>query len=347
MGDMMKMKKEFLIDLKNDIKNGTSHSVSYLLSDKVEDTLSKTGIQIRKIFSPLLRWGYKGQTSYKLVKEKKPNRKKNKTGKIFVLNHRQADDIVLGVNAVGESGYIVFGNKHLALETTNGLGLWAYGMILFDRDDDLSRSSVYKKMKYVIQNGGNIFIWSEGYWNLDDDGLADEKHKADNHNSENWLVQDINIGAIRLAQETGCPIIPTILHYDETEKEICYSEKGNAFYVSQDNDIFEKKDELVEKMTTMYFGLMEKYSSYERSYLEKDGISLRQQWEMLKRKLVSACDIDSIGYKLDLKNEKLIGKAKVTKSVIPNEEAFAHLNDLDISKKNAFLLSKRLSGRKR
>ena len=343
----MKSKIGLLMDLKNDIKNGTSYSVDYLLSSEIEKTLSKKGIKVRKLFSPLLRLIYKTQTDYKLVKERSSVIKDKGKGKIFVINHRQADDIVLGANAVGESGYIVFGNKYLALDTTNGLGLWAYGMILLDRDYDLNRNSTYEKMKYVIENGGNIIIYPEGYWNLDDDGLSDERHNADDHNSENWLIQDINIGVVRLAQETGCPIVPTILHYDETHKDICYSKKGDSFYVSKDDDIFAKKDELVEKMTTIYFGLMEKYSSYKRSYLERNGVTLKEQWEVLKQKLVSACDIDSIGYKLDLQNEKLIGKAKVVNTIITNEEAFEHLNDLDINENNAFLLSKRLSGRKR
>ena len=170
----MKNKKELLIDLKNDIKNGTSHSVSYLLSNGVEDTLSKYGIKIRKIFAPLLRLIYKTQTDYKLVKESSPKKEQLEKGKVFVINHRQADDIVLGANAVGESGYVVFGNKYLALETTNGLGLWAYGMILLDRDDDINRNSTYEKMKYIIENGGNIIIYPEGYWNLDDNGLSDD-----------------------------------------------------------------------------------------------------------------------------------------------------------------------------
>lgn len=342
----MKNNKELLIKLKNDIKNGTSHSVDYLLENDVNKTLSKHGIRIRKIFAPLVRLIYKTQTEYKLVKEANVKTKTTKKGKIFAINHRQADDIVLGANAVSESGYIVFGNKYLALETANGLGLWAYGMILLNRDDYINRNSTYEKMKYIIENGGNIIIYPEGYWNLNDNGLSDEKHNTDDHNSENWLIQDINIGIIRLAKESGCPIIPTILHYDEVKQKVCYSKKGEPFYVSSDDDIFIKKDELVEKMTAIYFGLMEKYSSYKRTDLEKNGISLKTQWELLKQQLVSACDIQSIDYRLDLANEKLIGKAKVTKEFTSNEEAFEHLNNLDINKNNAFLLSKRLLGRK-
>ena len=343
----MGSKLELLKKIKKDILNGTSYSVDFLLSPEIEQSLSAKGIKIRKIFAPLLRTVYLTQTKYKLVKSNKNHKIKTSKGKIFVVNHRQSDDIVLGANAIGESGYFVFGNKYLALDTTNGLGLWAYGMILLDRDNPENRKQTYAKMKYVIEHGGNIIIYPEGYWNLDDNGLADERHKADDHNSENWLIQDLNIGALRLAQETGSPIIPTILHYDEVNGKKCYSLKGEPFYISKTDDVFERKNILLEKMWGMYYELMSKYSTYSRVELEKNGITLKEQWEQLKKELVSDCDIPKTGYKLDLKDEKRIGKAKSPSTITANEEAFAHLDKLIPKKENAFLLSKRLTGRKK
>lgn len=341
-----KMRLSILKKLSGDIKNKTSYSVDYLLSQKVENTLSIRGIKIRKFFSPLLRMIYKTQTNYKLHKDENYNLKYIKTGKIYVINHRQADDIVLGANAVGENAYIVFGNKYLVFDTTNGLGLWANGMILLDRNDKHSRQATYNKMKFVLKNGGNIIIYPEGYWNLDDNGLSDAKHGADDHNSENWLIQDINIGVIRLAKETGCPIVPTILHYDEITKKMCYSKKGQLLYVNEDDNIFDKKDELVSEMQTIYYELMEKYSSYKREELEKEGQSLKEQWVNLKKQLVADCNIEKTNYKLDLQDEKLIGKAKVLNPITPNEEVFKHLDRINYNKDNAFLLNKRLTGRK-
>lgn len=311
--------------LKSDLKNKTSHSVNYLLSNEIDKTLSEKGIKIRKLFSPALRIIYLTQTPYKLKKDKE-KRQKIKTssknvGKIFVVNHRQADDIVLAANAIGESGYVVFGNKYLALETLNGLGLWANGMILLDRENKESRKATYEKIKYVLSHGGNIILFPEGYWNLDDDGEKDECHKADAHNSENWLIQDINIGAIRAAQETKAPIIPCVLHYDECNSKMCYSKKSSPIYVSPSDDIFAKKDEVVEAMQTAYYDLMERHSSYRRNLLESHK-SLKEQWKELKEELVRACDIPSCGYKLDLKDEKRIGKAKVANPVITQKEVY-------------------------
>lgn len=326
----------------NDVLHSTSHCVSYIQELDIKRTISKQGIFVRKFFAPLLRFVYRSKTKYKIIVDSREKLFRSKKGRIFVINHRQADDIVIGVNAVGKSGYIVFGNPYLALETSNGLGLWAYGMILLNRDNPASRKATYEKMKYVINHGGNIIIYPEGYWNLDDNGEADERHGADGHNSENWLIQDFNIGIFRLAQETGCEIVPTVLHYDEQKKKICYGQRGKAFAVCPDDDVFEKKEQLLTIMRTMYYEMMEKYSSYERAELEANGQSIYEQWADLKEKLIKDCDIKRTGYHLDLADEKRIGKAKVAKTVTTPEEAFSHLKHLKMCKENAFLYQQSL-----
>lgn len=305
-----------------DILNGTSRSVGFLLKNNVSETISEHGIRIRKIFAGLMRAIYLTQTDYKLAVDKRDPLKKTQKGRVFAINHRQADDIVLGANAVGKSAYIVFGNPYLALETTNGLGLWAYGMILMERENAQSRKAAYEKMKYVIEHGGNIIIYPEGYWNLADNGQADGRHAADGHNSENWLIQDINIGIIRLAKETGCEIVPTVLHYDEVEKKRCYAYRGRSFCVTEQDSIWAKKAELVHIMTNMYWGLMERHSQYIRNELEKSGKPLWVQWREQVEQLRHACDIEKIDYRLDLADEKRIGKAKVVKAIITPEEVF-------------------------
>ena len=138
----------------------------------------------------------------------------------------------------------------------------------------------------------------------------------------NFLGVCVNTMYVRLAKETGVPIIPTILHYDEINGKKCYSKKGLPLYVGKEDDIFQKKDLLVEIMTTMYYELMEKHSFYTRDFLRENNICLEQEWEKLKKELVAACDIPRINYKLDLADEKRIGKAKVLKGVVPRSEGY-------------------------
>lgn len=337
----MKSKKKVLANFITDLKNGSSHSVDFLLNEDVRDCLSVTGIHVRKIFAPLLRLVYRTQTPYKIKIDHREPLHRSRKGYIFAINHRQGEDIVAGANVVGKSACIVFGNKDLALDTTNGLGLWVYGMILLDRDSKVSRGNTYEKVKFVIEHGGNIIIYPEGYWNLEDNGEADERHGADGHRSDNWLIQDFNIGIFRLAQETGCEIVPTVLHYDEHGKNVCYGCRGTPVAVDPGDDVFEKKDQLLTTMRTMYYEMMERHSSYSRAELEADGQTIYEQWAALKRKLVKDCDIERTGYHLDLADEKRIGKAKVADPVVTPADAFAHLHQLNLCRENAFLFRKR------
>ena len=65
-GNDMVSEKTIFTKLISDIKNGSSHSVDFLLKENVQDCLSVTGIRVRKIFAPLLRLFYRTQTPYKI-----------------------------------------------------------------------------------------------------------------------------------------------------------------------------------------------------------------------------------------------------------------------------------------
>lgn len=157
----------------------------------------------------------------------------------------------------------------------------------------------------------------------------------------NGPVQDINIGILRLAKETGCEIVPTILHYDEFQKKRCYASRGVPFRLTSSDDVFTKKDELIVIMQDIYFALMEKYSSYESAALEAEGVSLRTQWEAPEENLCGVCDIPGIGYRLGLSDEKRIGKTKVANPVVTPSKAFVHLNKMIPCRENAFLFGKK------
>lgn len=325
----------------SDIKNQTSHSISYLLSHKVEDCLSVSGIYCRRMISPLLRKAYINHIHHKIIIDHRAPLAKSKKGRIFAVNHRQKDDIIIAMNVADVSAYTVFGGTHIALNTGNGLGLWAYGMIMIDRDLKHSRKSAYEKMKYVINHGGNIIIYPEGYWNLTDDGECDRYHGADRHNSDSWLVQDLNLGAFKLAQETGCEIVPVILHYDEVGKKVCYGYRGTPIKVTPNADIIESKNHFLSVMQTTYYNLIEKYSSYNRKELESAGKTVHQQHELVKNEILKEVEIKTTGYKMDMADEKRIGKARNKKHVVTAAEAFAHMKHIVPSVKNAFLFRNR------
>ena len=336
----MKQLTKLLPQLLNDIKNSTSHSIAYLLSDNVADCLSASGIFLRKLGAPVLRKFYKKYIRHKIITDCAAPLPKNKNGHIFAINHQQKDDIIIAMHGAGAPGYVLFGGLDIALETGNGLGLWAYGTILIDRNSKTSRKSAYEKMKYVLQHGGNIFVYPEGYWNIADDGEMDEFHGADSHNSDSWLVQNLNMGIFRLSQETGCDIVPVILHYDDTSDTVCYTYRDDPFTVSPTDDVFERKDRFTTIMNTAYYNLIEKYSSYSRHRLEAGGLTLKQQNDLYIRQLLDETAIQHTGYKMDMASEKRIGKARTKQHVVTAREAFAHMKNIKPTVKNAFLFRK-------
>ena len=107
--------------LLKDLKDQSSHSVDYLLKSKVEETLSVKGIKIRKLFTPLLRFVFGFETKYKLMVDKRIPLEKSDKGRIYIVNHRQGDDIVLASKAIEDSGYFVFGNRYLSLDTIESI----------------------------------------------------------------------------------------------------------------------------------------------------------------------------------------------------------------------------------
>ena len=103
--------------LLKDLKDGSSHSVDYLLSPNVLDTLSKKGIKIRKVFTPCLRFIFGLQSEYKLKVDHRNILSKNEKGRIYIVNHRQGDDIVFASKTIKDNGYFVFGNRYLSLNS--------------------------------------------------------------------------------------------------------------------------------------------------------------------------------------------------------------------------------------
>ncbi len=305
-----------------DLFMGRFHCIRYLDTNDVEKTVTPLGVRLRKIISPILLLAFRTQKKSRIiVDDLVPLRRK--TGNIFVVNHFQPDDIVIAAVSAGVNAWVVMGNPVMLFHSIKiGFGLWANGVILLRRSDKQRRKATYEKMKRLLELGGNIIVFPEGYWNLADDGQADACHAADGHNSENWPIQDFNIGAFRLAQEMGADIVPLVLHYDEVKKRRCYVRRCAPVQVASQEDVFAQKDAIWQRMVDASFEMMAKYSSYNRVELERCGKTVRQQWTDKVERFRSECDLPRANYVLDLAEEKRIGKVKVAKGVVTVEEVF-------------------------
>ena len=77
--------KNKINNLIKDINSNKSYSLNYLLSNEVQETLSKRGIVIRKITAPLLRFIYGFQSDYKFVLDSREPLKYTKKGITIML----------------------------------------------------------------------------------------------------------------------------------------------------------------------------------------------------------------------------------------------------------------------
>lgn len=357
-----------------DLKLQRSHSVKYMESNEVSETLSAHGIKLRKLIAPLLSSTIEKMSEYKLNFDNEMPKVNTELGKIFIFSHKQSEDVMLSPTIAGKKGgYFVWGNENTLFETTNGLFAFFQGAFYVNRTDKKSTRAGLEKMFYTVKNGGNVLLFPEGYLNINSKGtaLTDElgnvvKYSNDN-NSDVCLIQDLNLGVFRVSDYTGCEIIPCVIHYDETKEVegnvitdfnayVRYCEPLNVSkisdtlkddsiiaeniinsteYIYKKNDIknislegFKEylnnplleeefirliniKDSVRRSMYTANYLLVEKYSNYKRDLLATDKEELHKIWNELQEKIVRACDVERINYRLDNENDRLIGGAPV------------------------------------
>ena len=282
-----------------------------LLDDDPQKTISKSGIIIRKIISPILRRIVPFITpNSKLVvlrRAKMPNKPI-----IFAATHGFREDAEHTVVMAGRQAYVLNGSVSQVFKSFDGITNWIAGMILVDRADKKSRVSAKNKMIYALKSGASIIIFPEGTWNK----------------SPNELISGLFPGIYDIAKESGALVAP-IATFRCGKK--AYGILEEAFDITQ----YEQKEGLRvlrDKMATMKYEIMEKYACGKRSELPY-GEDAIVYWQNHIDKLMS--EVKFYDYELELHTKYR------PKDVTSPEEAFSFTKTLIPSTKNAFLFTKR------
>ena len=125
-----------------------------------------------------------------------PDSKKLNSSKpaIFVTNHASALDIFIGM-ALCPYGGCGVGKKEILRIPFFGLAYWLAGHLLIDRGNNAKAVASMKKLSdFVKAKGLSIWIWPEGTRSLDGKLIPFKK------------------GFVHLAQATGLPVVPVIVH---------------------------------------------------------------------------------------------------------------------------------------
>lgn len=185
---------------------------------------------------------------------------------IWVLNHGFKDDGLSTVVAAGRNAWFLFGSLPHFFSSFDGVAAWYNGSVLVNRNHRGSKRASMKKLRRVLELGGDIIVFPEGVWNL----------------SPNRLLLDFWPGIYRLAKETGAKIVPTV-HYvrDKSEKT-----KGEKIHTVVDEPIdisgMEEEEALAlvrDVMATWYYLMMEKYGQSTRAEIVGEHTDLAALWD--------------------------------------------------------------------
>lgn len=167
---------------------------------------------------------------------------------IFAFNHSNTHDFYNLQECLNEMFYTLNGKdaNMPILQLILSLG----GCIFIDRRDKKSSFNGANQLIAKCLSGNNIAIFPEGTWNI-----SPSKPLLPFHN-----------GVIKIAQKTGKPIVPVVMEYIETD-DLCDKEKDiitkcvfqvcKPIYVSFDDSISDKLEELREVMSTVTWNIWE------------------------------------------------------------------------------------------
>ncbi len=232
--------------------------------------------------------------------------------KIYAITHLGKLDIEMISEALKEHYYVLSGDFENLHGTMDGLFLEVNGIIYVKEDNPEDRLRVRETMINTLKKGGNIMYFPEGTWNL----------------SKNLPVLGLFPGIIDIAKEANAIIVPIAI--EQYDHEFVGNVGHNIDVVEYYNQGL-KRDEikgiLRDELATL------KWEIYESVPMLDETSRTDEFFDKLVEQRMSEWK----GFTL----EEVKAKEFKDHSITTPEEAFDHLNHLNISKENAFLLRKK------
>lgn len=249
----------------------------YLLKDDPNETVSKRGVEIRKLVNHIIK---KIGPSFLMVPQVFEDRNEltgtnNYASKIeipdspviWASNHAFKDDTLASILAIERNAYIIFGSLPQFYNTIDGLTAWLNGVIMTNRKVKSSKAASLEKAKKVVEYGADIMMFPEGVWNK-----TSEK-----------LLLNLWPGIYRISVENNMKVVP-VVHYIKDCTEI--KTPDNIIHTVIDDPIdltgmSEKSglEYLREVIGTWYYLMLEKYGKTTRKEEMKGYVSSVEKWE--------------------------------------------------------------------
>lgn len=271
------------------------------------------GIELRKKIHPLIKLILKidqllSKENNIIISNK--NKANPNVPKIFACTHIGGNDIQRTFQIIKEPAYLMLGDPGILYKMPIYQGLKLNGVIPLETKNRTDRKIAYIRSIELLNNGGNLLIYPEGAWNV----------------SPNEIVMKTFTGTVRMAKETGVEIIPIgVEQYGKT----FYFNIGENYRIDKDTSMSddELNADLRDKLATLKWEIIETQPTLKREDISDNYL------DEFQSEIVGRCNY---GYGFSL--EDAISESFHDKNITTEEEAFAHLNNIDFNVSNAFLL---------
>lgn len=275
-----------------------------------EKVVSKKGVVIRKIISPVLRFVVPFVTpNSKLTVVRRAKLPKQPV--IFAATHGFREDVEHTVVMAGRQAYMLNGVPKQLFHSFDGITAWLAGMVIIDRTDKESRSSSIDKLVRVLELGSSVIMYPEGTWNK----------------SPNELMSGLFPGIYNVAKKSGVLVVPIATYrngkkaYGITEEafDICQYDKEQGIQILRD------------KMASMQYELMEKYGVAKRDDFPYGEVADKYWTDYIDGLMA---EVEFYDYEVELNTKYR------PKGIMSPKEAFAFMEDIVPNRNNLFLFKK-------
>ncbi len=207
----------------------------------------------RKMLHPLLVTGLKGfeKLQFDTIGEDLETKLGDYEGPVlYAINHSNVHDFPMTCKVLKKHVYVLVAND-IDNGKFNNFMLNLNGVIFVNRGDKTSCRLAKERIIELLRKGQSVVMFPEASWNLDDVKL----------------LHDFKWGIIDIARVADVPIVPIGLKYNVSDK--CRVKYGDMINVSKDDDLFTKKEELHEAMSTLIWDIIESFPTRNREEYEE------------------------------------------------------------------------------
>ena len=236
-------------------------------------------------------------------------RKQTERPIIYAPVHIGGDDIQMIFEAIKKPCWLLMGDPHEIYRNIDGMALQMNGLICFDTPYKPDRKLAKARIKVLLRQGGSIMMFPEGAWNV----LPDKP------------VMHLFAGAVEAAICCNAEIVPVGIVKNGKTYYVCLGE--NISYTKTDiSQKYELTKELRDILAAQQWKLVAKYCPARR---QDPKLSLQNFYDEIEGH-------NTVSYHIaDALDTRFIPKGQTD-----NSKAFAHLNHIEPSIKNAFLFNK-------